>query len=119
MKANSLTAIIDFLYLGEANVFQEELDSFLDLAQELQLKGFEGNSEVKVPEPQTETFNHTQREAYVNEKQNIPERRISDLKFENEANLFKGTATMTYQNKPKLKKKYQKNPAQGCLQPRW
>ena len=35
MKANSLTAIIDFLYLGEANVFQEELDSFLNPAEEL------------------------------------------------------------------------------------
>ena len=32
MKASSLMAIIDFLYLGEANVFQEELDSFLALA---------------------------------------------------------------------------------------
>ena len=31
-------AVIDFLYLGEANVFQEELDSFLALAEELQLK---------------------------------------------------------------------------------
>ena len=102
MKSSSLTAIIDFLYLGEANVFQEELDSFLALAEELQLKGFEGNSEVKVPDHQTETFNHTQRGAYVNEKQNIPEGRISDLKFEKEANLFKGTAMMTYQHKPKL-----------------
>ena len=39
IKTSSLTAIIDFLYLGEANVFQEELDSFLALAEELQLKG--------------------------------------------------------------------------------
>ena len=38
MKAISLMAVIDFLYLGEANVFQEELDSFLALAEELQLK---------------------------------------------------------------------------------
>ena len=26
MKSSSLTAIIDFLYLGEANVFQEDVD---------------------------------------------------------------------------------------------
>ena len=34
-----LVAIIDFLYYGEANVFQEHLDSFLALAEELRLKG--------------------------------------------------------------------------------
>ena len=59
MRASSLMAIIDFLYLGEAYIFQEELDSFLALAEELQLKGLEGNSEEKVPEHPTETFNHT------------------------------------------------------------
>ena len=101
MKANSLTAIIDFLYIGEANVFQEELDSFLALAQELQLKGLEGNSEQKVAEHPTETFNHTERGAYVNEKQNMPERRVSDIKFYSEANLSKGRAMMTYDQKPR------------------
>ena len=77
------------------------MESFLALAEELKLKGLEGNSEEKVPEHQTETFNHTERGAYVNEKQTMPDRRISDLKFENEANLFKGTAMMTYEQKPK------------------
>ena len=45
MKARSLTAIIDFLYLGEANVVQESLDSFLELAEELRLKGLMGQKE--------------------------------------------------------------------------
>ena len=40
MKASSLTAIINFLYLGEANVFQDDLDDFLALAEELQAEGF-------------------------------------------------------------------------------
>ena len=39
MKSEDLCAIIDFLYCGEANVFQENLDSFLAIAEELQLKG--------------------------------------------------------------------------------
>ena len=30
---------MDFLYFGEANIFQDNLDSFLALAEELQLKG--------------------------------------------------------------------------------
>ena len=39
-------AIIDFLYFGEANVCQENLDSFLLIAEELKLKGLTGlNSE--------------------------------------------------------------------------
>ena len=100
MKASSLTAIIDFLYLGEANVFQEELDSFLSLAEELQLKGLEGNSEQEVPEHPTEKFNTHSNVNEVNPKQNIPVRRILHEKFENEANL-QGTAMMTYQEKPK------------------
>ena len=38
-------AIIEFLYNGEANIFQESLDSFLALAEELQLKGLSGATE--------------------------------------------------------------------------
>ena len=42
-----LVAIIDFLYFGEANVFQENLDSFLAVAEELRLKGLTGESKRK------------------------------------------------------------------------
>ena len=101
MKASTLTAIIDFLYFGEANIFQEELDSFLALAEELQLKGLEGNSEEKVLEHQTEIINHTDVND-VNPNQYMSVRRTSDVRFENKANLFQGTAMTTYQEKPKL-----------------
>ena len=47
MKSEDLLAIVDFLYRGEANVFQENLDSFLSLAEELQLKGLLGKSDEK------------------------------------------------------------------------
>ena len=88
VKANRLTAIIDFLYLGEANVVQEDVDSFLALAEQLQLKGLEGNSNESAPEYSAETFNYTEKRTSVSKKQNIPGRRISDVKFENEANLI-------------------------------
>ena len=42
LKSEDLVAIVDFLYCGEANVFQENLDSFLAIAEELQLKGLLG-----------------------------------------------------------------------------
>ena len=48
VKSDDLLAIIDFLYRGEANVFQENLDSFLAIAEELQLKGLMGETDKKV-----------------------------------------------------------------------
>ena len=38
-KSQDLLDILDFLYFGEANVSQENLDSFLEIATELKLKG--------------------------------------------------------------------------------
>ena len=55
LKSEVLLAIIDFLYLGEANVLQENLDSFLALAEELRLKGLTGTENSgKTKEPARE-----------------------------------------------------------------
>ena len=43
LKARDLTAVVDFIYHGEANIYQEDLDGFLLLAEELQLKGLAGS----------------------------------------------------------------------------
>ena len=43
VRSENLMAMVDFFYHGEANVHQEHIDSFLVLAEELQLKGFRGN----------------------------------------------------------------------------
>ena len=45
MKSDDLLSIVEFLYRGEANVFQENLNSFLDIAEELQLKGLIGRTD--------------------------------------------------------------------------
>ena len=39
LKASDLTAIIVFIYLGEADILQDNMDDFLAIAEELQLKG--------------------------------------------------------------------------------
>ena len=39
VKSEELSAIIDYLYCGEASINQEDLESFLKIAQELQLDG--------------------------------------------------------------------------------
>ena len=45
VKSVDLVAMVDFLYIGEANVNQENLDSFLAIAEELQLKGLQGSND--------------------------------------------------------------------------
>merc|ERR1712200_53875 len=50
VRSENLMAMVDFFYHGEANVHQENLDSFLILAEELQLKGLRGNQADKYEE---------------------------------------------------------------------
>ena len=40
--SKDFASILDFLYFGEAKVFQEDLDSFLAIAEEIKLKGLTG-----------------------------------------------------------------------------
>ena len=44
VKSDDLLAIVDFLYSGEAKIYQENLDTFLAIAEELQLKGLMGKA---------------------------------------------------------------------------
>ena len=43
-QSKDFVSILDFLYFGEANVYQENLDSFLAIAEEIQLKGLTGQT---------------------------------------------------------------------------
>ena len=43
-NAKDLLSILDFMYYGEANVYQEDLGQFLALAEELHLKGLSSGS---------------------------------------------------------------------------
>ena len=44
VKREQLNSIVDFLYLGEINIHQDDLNEFLALAEDLQLKGLTENS---------------------------------------------------------------------------
>ena len=44
-KSEDLVAILDYLYHGEVNIYQENLDNFLGLADELKIKGLAGTQE--------------------------------------------------------------------------
>ena len=43
VKSDDMVALVNFLYYGETKVFQDNLDSFLSIAEELQLKGLNPN----------------------------------------------------------------------------
>ena len=49
--SENLQAIVDFLYCGEAKVYQENLDSFLAIAEELRLNGLIGQQDEKNTDP--------------------------------------------------------------------
>ena len=49
-ESTHLKAIVDFLYYGEANIYQENIDNFLKLAEELKLKGLNGEGSNKNPD---------------------------------------------------------------------
>ena len=55
LKAKDLMSIVDFIYLGEANIFQEDLDGFLALAEEFQLKGLTGSQNETIEEKDEQT----------------------------------------------------------------
>ena len=42
LTSEDLRTIIDFMYFGEANIFQENLESFLAIAEDLKLTGLTG-----------------------------------------------------------------------------
>ena len=52
VKSENLLAMLDFFYCGEANVSQDNLDSFLALAEELQLKGLTKDQQEEQVIPQ-------------------------------------------------------------------
>ena len=50
IKVTDLIAMVDFIYLGEASIYLEQLESFLALAEEFELKGFTESSEERASE---------------------------------------------------------------------
>ena len=68
LKSKDLVAIVDFIYHGEANIAQEDLNGFLALAEELQLKGLTG-SQHDAEDVEEET-NKTRDETKTSQVQN-------------------------------------------------
>ena len=58
IKAKDLVSIIDFIYYGETNICQEDLNGFLNFAEEIQLKGLVGTKTAKEEIINTIDYNH-------------------------------------------------------------
>ena len=77
MKLDDLIALLDFLYYGNTNIYRENLNSFLNIAEELQLQGLNGGegweegehvkSHTKQADEPTVPSNGTQSESYISE----------------------------------------------------
>ena len=74
LKAEALVAMVDFLYYGEANINQENLDTFLCLAEELRLKGLTGSSAESNHEE--ESKNNQSNLERVLEKENLKPKQL-------------------------------------------
>ena len=100
MKSEDLKAIIDFLYCGETNVCQDNLDGFLAIAEELQLQGLTGQAhdDAKVGVEETmkrsiieREFQSYNREANVSKYPRPPTSNPSQQIIRNERDSQNGT----------------------------
>jgi len=83
IKYEDMTAIVDFLYYGETNVYQENIEAFLAIAEELNLKGLTGNKE-NVEDPLNESHPKTFRPKTKEPKQ---EKHIDKVNTPQEAEI--------------------------------
>ena len=87
LKPTDLVAIIDFLYHGEANVFQENLETFLAVAEEFRLKGLTGGAEAeKETSSQLRELPSVKKEASRKVTQLLSEPNIEGSTLENYSN---------------------------------
>jgi hypothetical protein len=60
LKTKDLAAVMDYIYLGVTNIHQDDLEAFLALADELQLKGLSGGQNNRLEGPKQQTKQKTQ-----------------------------------------------------------
>merc|ERR1712129_536344 len=78
MGSEDLVAIIDFIYCGEVNIFQENLEIFMATAEELKIKGLSG-----------EAISDNEKEKFLNnsnagkKKTKLPPKHIETVSIDN------------------------------------
>ena len=83
MKSFDVASILDFIYLGEANVDQDNLTSFLAVAEELQLKGLMGQKKggfVGGESGSGKLFDKGRTLPFKEDEKNFPKKNLDDVK---------------------------------------
>jgi len=94
IKSESLEAIIEFLYSGEAKVFQEDLDSFLAVAEDFGLKGLSGNKKLDKEKHFTKSPKQKVKiESTVQDLSNYTESSLTEETFADETEAVTNTVT--------------------------
>ena len=78
VRSMDLEHILDYIYAGEVQLYQEELDTFLDIAQKLKIKGLIGNDEGRKSKVTEEEF--------IAEENVDPNQFINVVKYEEKNN---------------------------------
>ena len=81
VKFDELSAIVDFLYRGEANVVQDNLESFLAIAEELQLRGLMGRTDERVEDTNAEGNLHSKLLPAANSGTKLPDSKTETFYF--------------------------------------
>ena len=67
LKSEELEGLLDFCYFGEASIAQKNLDSFMVLAEELQIMGLADHNDEKKT---TDVDEHLKRDGYRQPRNN-------------------------------------------------
>ena len=96
VRSKELSAIIDFLYFGEANVEQAHIDTFLALAEDLKLKGLanENNVILDIPPTKSRVAKKEAKSAFENEPRHDNE--ITDKSQDNKITDNTPTPEMSF-----------------------
>ena len=69
VNSHSLGFILDYIYHGEVNIYQNQLDSFLESAQKLEIEGLLGGTEDNNEKMNEEKYMHPEPEEHIENEQ--------------------------------------------------
>ena len=120
-KAKELHSLIDFIYHGVANIYQDNLNLFLAKAEELRLKGLtEGKEEKKKQEPEAKTLqDHSTTSADKTNliRDNVKKEHFTNLLEDNEYDSNSTTIVST--NYPSTNVSFNGGTAEGLKSTLW
>ena len=112
----NLGCILDYIYKGEVNIYQEQLDSFLESAQKLEIEGLLGdsqdyNEDSDTTYPEKKIIQPEDEKSLVKMNSNTPttQRRQYSRTTSNNAKKIDVSSLTSEETEEKMKELYQKN----------